>query len=427
MCINKRLIILPLALIGLVLAAEVLPAAGTTSAIALQELNQWLAQPRAERPPLINTMFAQAPLSQADAAAVLTALWADRVAFIQTNRAPEMQAKEIDLDGLKMKFDWLSFGNTNAIPAGGRSLFISLHGGGGAPKKINDSQWINQILLGQAYCPAEGIYLAPRAPTDAWDMWHQTNVDDFIARLIEDFVVFDQVNPNRVYLLGYSAGGDGVYQLAPRMADRWAAASMMAGHPNDASPIGLRNVPFIIQVGAKDSAYHRNTVAVEWGKKLDALELADPSGYVHLAELHAGKGHWMDLEDRKAIPWMEKFMRTPLPEKIVWYQNEVTHTRSYWLARPAAEVKAGQLLVAERAGQVITLTSTNLNTVTVLLNDALLELDQPVVIRSCGQTLFSNRVTRTVARLAATLAERGDANLAFSAAVTVTLPAPETH
>ena len=40
-------------------------------------------------------------------------------------------------------------------------------------------------------------------------------------------IVFEDVDPNRVYLLGYSAGGDGVYQLAPRMADRFAAASMM--------------------------------------------------------------------------------------------------------------------------------------------------------------------------------------------------------
>ena len=35
-------------------------------------------------------------------------------------------------------------------------------------------------------------------------------------------VIKENVNPNKVYLLGYSAGGDGVYQLAPRMANRWA-------------------------------------------------------------------------------------------------------------------------------------------------------------------------------------------------------------
>lgn len=401
---------------GTALAAENLP----TNAV--RELNQWLATPRGERSPLANSAFASVPLSKSEAAAVLAALWQDRIAFLRETRATEMQAKLIELDGQKMKFDWLSFGETNGIPTNRRSLFISMHGGGGAPKSVNDSQWTNQIRLGKSYLPTEGIYVAPRAPTDAWDMWHQAPIDDFFARLIEDFVAIEHVNPNRVYVMGYSAGGDGVYQIAPRTPDRWAAAAMMAGHPNEASPLGLRNVPFAIQVGADDAAYRRNEIAAEWGKKLDALEQADPAGYVHFTELHAGRGHWMNLEDRKAIPWMEKFTRQPLPEKVVWYQDDVTHTHSYWLERPQAEVKAGQELIAERTGQVITLTSTNVNTVTVLLNDAMLNLDEPVIIRSGGQMLFSNLVTRTVAELAGTLNERGDTNLAFSAAVTVHLP-----
>jgi transglutaminase-like putative cysteine protease/pimeloyl-ACP methyl ester carboxylesterase len=395
-----------------------------SSAAAIRELHRWLALPRAERPPLTNTPFAQTPLKKPDAGAALQMLWQDRVAFIRKTRAAEMAAKEIELDGEKMKFAWLTFGDTNSVPTNGRSLFISMHGGGNAPAEVNDSQWTNQIRLGKSYRPAEGIYLAPRAPTDTWDLWHQAPIDDFFARLIEDFVVFENVNPNRVFLMGYSAGGDGVYQLAPRTPDRWAAAAMMAGHPNDASPLGLRNVPFAIQVGAEDAAYHRNEVAAEWGKKLDALELADPAGYAHFTELHAGKGHWMDLEDREAVPWMEKFSRAPLPEKIVWFQNGVTHPRCYWLARPPDEVQAGQVLVAERAGQVITLASTNAETVTVLLNDAMMDLSQPVVIRGGGQILFSNRVSRNVATLAESLAARGDTNLAFSASVTVKLPPP---
>ncbi|HWB60910.1 MAG TPA: hypothetical protein VG733_15545, partial [Chthoniobacteraceae bacterium] len=274
----------------------------------LAALAQWLAQPRDKRPPLAGAAFATTPLDKAAASSALDALWKDRVASLKQTRAAEMQAKVIEMNGQKMKFDWLSFGTPPPVGSPhGRSLFISMHGGGGAPTAVNDEQWHNQIELGKAYSPTEGIYVAPRAPTDAWDMWHQAPVDVFFARLIEDFVAFENVDPNRVYILGYSAGGDGVYQLAPRMADDWAAASMMAGHPNDASPLGLRNVPFAIQVGANDAAYHRNDVAAEWGKKLDALQHDDPQGYIHFTELHAGKGHWMDLEDKKAVPWMEKY------------------------------------------------------------------------------------------------------------------------
>src|SRR5690606_8247408 len=107
---------------------------------------------------------------------------------------------------------------------------------------------------------------------------------------------------------------DGVYQVAPRMADRFAAASMMAGHPNEASPAGLRNLPFSIHMGANDGAYDRNKKAAEWGERLAALKKDDPAGYEHWVKIYPGKGHWLNREDAAALPWMAKFTRNPLPE-----------------------------------------------------------------------------------------------------------------
>ena len=73
-----------------------------------------------------------------------------------------------------------------------------------------------------------------------------------------------------------------------------------------ASPVGLRNVPFALQVGGNDAAYRRNEIAAEWGRKLDVLQQADPSGYPHFTEVHAGKGHWMAMADRKAVTLSER-------------------------------------------------------------------------------------------------------------------------
>ena len=103
----------------------------------------------------------------------------------------------------------------------------------------------------------------------------QPRIDTFFDRIIADCVLFENVNPDRVYLMGYSAGGDGVYQLAPRMADRFAAAAMMAGHPNETSPLGLRNLPFTLHMGGDDGAYNRNQVAADWKLKLEELQQAD--------------------------------------------------------------------------------------------------------------------------------------------------------
>jgi poly(3-hydroxybutyrate) depolymerase len=46
--------------------------------------------------------------------------------------------------------------------------------------------------------------------------------------------VLGLIHTNKVFLTGYSAGGDGVYHLAGMMADLLAGAAMMAGHPNNA-------------------------------------------------------------------------------------------------------------------------------------------------------------------------------------------------
>jgi poly(3-hydroxybutyrate) depolymerase len=399
-------------------AADAIPVS-ETSVRAVGELETWLREPREKRAKIGDAAFSRVALTKADAERARAMLWEDHAAFIRDTRHAEMEEGVISLGGLRMKYETVDFGPKETVPPGGRSLFLSLHGGGGAPPQVNESQWRNQVKLAKGYAPAEGIYLAPRAPTDTWDLWHQSHIDNFFDRLIENLIVFRNVNPNRVYVFGYSAGGDGVYQLGPRMADRWAAAAMMAGHPNEASPLGLRNIGFAIQVGANDGGYNRNKVAEEWGRQLDALAAADPGGYPHFTELHAGKAHWMDLEDRKAIPWMEKFTRNPLPEKIVWHQDDVVHSRFYWLALPKDGAHAGQDITAGRSGQAITLTAKGAATVIVRVNDAMLDLDRPVTISIAGKAMFSGRIPRTIGALAATLDERGDPDLVFSGEVAV--------
>ena len=198
------------------------------------KLEHYLRETSAERRPIDTQDFARLPLTRNEAAQIRDRLWTDYRRRIRTERAAEMNDRVLRHGEHKLRFSYRVLGDP---PADGRSLFISMHGGGGAPARVNDRQWENQKNL---YTPDEGVYLTPRAPTNEWNLWHQTHIDPLFDRLISNLVVFENVNPNRVYLMGYSAGGDGVYQLAPRMADRWAAAAMMAGHPNEASPLGLR-------------------------------------------------------------------------------------------------------------------------------------------------------------------------------------------
>ena len=333
-------------------------------------------------------------------------------AMIRRTRAKEMNAKVLELDGRRMPF-WYA---VNGEPAAGegRSLYISMHGGGGAPPAVNSQQWENQKRL---YKPEEGIYLAPRAPTDTWNLWHQGHVDDFFDRLIENLVVFENVDPEKVYFMGYSAGGDGVYQLAPRMADRLAAAAMMAGHPNETKPDGLRNLPFTLHMGGEDGAYDRNQIARNWKTSLADLAAADEGGYPHEVVIHEGKGHWMDREDAVAVPWMAKHRRVSRPERIVWLQDDVTHPRFYWLA--VDEPKARERIVAERSGNVIDILEGGERGLRIRLDDSMVDLDEPVIVRRDSKVVFEGLVPRTRAVINRTLKERGDPAGVFTAEVIV--------
>lgn len=386
------------------------------SSQAVISLATYLKTQPAERGPLAEQAFSQTPLTRDDAERAAKLLWEDHAQRIRTERAEEMQARELKLGELKMRFDVKLFGEK---PAGGRSLFISMHGGGNAAARVNDQQWENQKRL---YKLEEGVYVAPRAPTNTWNLWHEAHIDPLFTRLIENLIVFEQVDPNRVYILGYSAGGDGVYQLAPRMADQLAAAAMMAGHPNETSPLGLRNLPFTIHVGGRDAGFKRNDVAREWAKKLADLHAADPDGYTHLVQIHEDKPHWMGGEDAAAIGWLAKYSRNLLPAKIVWKQDDVAHTRFYWLAAAVGDFDERAEVVATKSGQQIDLVPKGFRKLTIRLCDKLLDLEQPLTITCGGKTLFEGHVNRTIGVLAKTLAGRGDPQAVFCAEQTVALP-----
>lgn len=234
---------------------------------------------------LLLTPFLSAELSQDEASSYTTKYAKIRRAELVKERAAELEAKSITFEDKVMPFEYIQYGKE---PQDGHSLYISMHGGGGAPAQVNDKQWRNQIHL---YKPEEGYYLAPRAATNTWNLWHQKHIDPMFDRIIEDFVALKGVNPNRVYITGYSAGGDGTYQLATRMADRWAAAAMMAGHPNETQPANLYNLPFFLQCGGKDRAYDRHKISKEWGDKLNQLEAKNPGAYEHKTIIYPNHPH----------------------------------------------------------------------------------------------------------------------------------------
>lgn len=339
-------------------------------------------------------------------------IWQSKVRRINQQNADEMENRVITYDGKTMPFWYTTYGDA---PFGDKSLWISMHGGGGAPSEVNTSQWENQKEL---YKLDEGVYVAPRAPTDTWNLWHQEHIDPMFERLIENMIVFEGVDPNKVYIIGYSAGGDGVFQLAPRMADRLAGAAMMAGHPNETKPDGLRNIAFALHMGAEDGAYDRNKKAYEWKHALEDLQSIDRDGYIHQVVIHEGKSHWMDKQDAMALPWLAEHKRNPFPKKVVWVQDDVTHHQLYWIG--VDEPKERTKIVASIDGQTITVHESDVKKFTFFLNDDLLDLDNPVHIKYKDQDLVTyDLVPRSHQTIQETFRDPTDW---YAASITINLP-----
>ena len=340
----------------------------------------------------------------------ITRQWRDSVA---TATASIISDSIIRQDGDSMKLWWTVYGEK---PAEGRSLWISLHGGGGTHPSVNDQQWRNQMRL---YRPDEGVYVAPRSPVDAWDMWCQQPIDSMYRTLIRTMVAHYDVNPDRVFIMGYSAGGDGVWRMAPRLADHWAAASMMAGHPGDVRLENLLNTPFMIWCGGEDAAYNRNKLDAERGLEMDSLERTCPGGYIHETHIVAGKPHWMDREDAAAVPWMAKYTRKAWPKHVIWQQEAVYQPCFYWLCAPREELSRGKRVDAYVKGNTIEIPRCDYSQLTLFLSEELVNLSKPVTVKLCGKKVFKGKVSASAETYRETLHLRQDPRFAAPAKLTV--------
>ena len=363
---------------------------------------------------LVSSCCSNSGLSSTDASSITEQLIKERQQNSLAQYGVEWDNRELKNGDYSMKFDYQIFGDE---PADGRAMYISMHGGGGTTPELNDKQWDNQKKL---YTPTEGVYFVPRAPTNTWNLWHQEYMDGFIEKAIELAVIKENVNPNKVYIMGYSAGGDGTYQLAPRLADLWAGAAMSAGHPGDAQIKNLRNLPFALYMGGQDTPYDRNIHAQTWSDKLDSLAETDPSGYIHDVRIYKQHGHWMQHDDTVSMQWLPQFQRNPTPQKVTWLQDDVARNNFYWLEVAEEGGKQNDEIIASynTDGQ-IDIISSNVKSFIIGLNDTMMNLDQPVKVVVNGNEVFNDKVQRSLKNITADINAMRDKELVFPAKLLV--------
>lgn len=360
-------------------------------------------------------------------------------------------------EGLDMPYVALQKGEK---PPDGWPLFIAMHGGGSTGDKLsnphawphNNQEWNVQIKLAISLYPANAIYFIPRMVDDnrgRW--WKEFNYTAFSA-MIRHAILFWDVDPNRVYMLGISEGGYGSETLACRYPDKFAAANGMAcGSGTSIHVENLRNLPFRTDVGEKDTMFGRFTNAVKKHELLRSLQSKDPEGYIHELAVQAGLGHGIDY--KRGPEWLMGNTRKPQPKRVTYtlfHHDGVKNKGAYWLqANNDLEKKVvfldGQIITEENSINITAVATKNDEKVQVAdaqqaladagetipatglvlriwVHEALLDFGKPIKISINGKLIQTMTPKAELSSMCESLMLFGDPNYTYPSKVDVMVP-----
>jgi len=145
-------------------------------------------------------------------------------------------------------------------------------------------------------------------PKGGWEKIPE-QLDATVAHLMENL----PVDPERVYLMGFSNGAQGTYQTLARNPDQYAAAITVAGPVGIKSVVGKIKTPIRAWVGENDNSLNKNTRTIALAKALKEdgvdIELVVVQNAGHAC-------HGVALKDPEVHNWLFSQRReTEKPEK----------------------------------------------------------------------------------------------------------------
>lgn len=155
--------------------------------------------------------------------------------------------------------------------------------------------------------------------SDVWDVWKIVN-----QRW--------RIDPERVYLAGFSMGGSGTSHLSAAYPERLAAAAAYSGGPDVRQAANYRYLPIRFEAGGQESY---GAGMPDWVKAINGVPgRAVESFYVS----HPNEGHTSDYVDFEALlDWFSQYRRVADPAVVTFTAIEPRHMSSYWVSIEAPE------------------------------------------------------------------------------------------
>ncbi len=318
-------------------------------------------------------------------------------------------------------------------------LILGLHGGGEGAGSADEARANRQ------HESCIGMY--PQGIRLVHDTWNTVHGERFALTLIEIAKVQYQVDPDRVYCMGFSMGGSGSWFLAGRHPDLFAGASPCAGvlmadpksqlpHKEDVRAVqhglvpNVRNLAMWYYIGLADENCMPGTYMYV-ADMLEQLRAEYPGGYAKIHfEAYEGLPHaFPPGEPQAGIGSLMKERRDTFPSTLVWEYvddpfpvpdpDEPTSRLAkrffYWIH--CAEPQDRQRILATLHDNTIDLdlrgTKDGAKGLTIFLTDRMIDPSRDVVVRSGGEEVYHGRPKPDFATVLETLDARLDRSMVF--------------
>jgi pimeloyl-ACP methyl ester carboxylesterase len=300
----------------------------------------------------------------------------------------------------------------------GRGTVIYLHGGGGSSgARDNEITWgwgVSRTAM--LTCASTRLLTRCLAKDDsavnAWVLPHEVQS---VGTVLDAYLRSADADPDRIYLVGHSMGGYGAWVFASIEPDRYGAIVNVAGATHTATYENFCNVDFATFVGLKD---HRSAKAKEGMDALKALGDKEPGYYRAHWAAYPDKDHDIGASQYKDIDaYLRPLKRQAYPRRVVWHPVVDWKKRFYNLgmAQPIPRKTAIRAEMGE--DNMVTVTSSGADALTVYLNDRLVDFEKDVVVMWNERRVFAGRLGPGLDVILETLADRCDSGMFYTAKV----------